>query len=265
MKETILKLLPQAYPWRQQLLCYDSIDSTNTQAKLLAAQGAAQGTALIARQQTAGRGRMGRSFHSPENGGVYLSLILRPQCPAQSLMHLTCAVAVAMCQAVESASGLRPGIKWINDLVVGKRKLGGILTELSLRPDGTVDYAVVGIGINCCQQAGEFPPELPHATSLAMETGKEIDPCVLAAAMLQALQAMEETLLSRQAAIMATYRRDCVTLGQAVAVHSPAGIRHGTALALDDQGGLTVAFHDGTTQCVSAGEVSIRGMYGYIS
>ena len=154
MINMIQSLLPPGFPWRESIHYYPTIDSTNTQAKHLAAQGAPHGTVLIAGHQTGGRGRLGRSFHSPEGLGIYLSVILRPNCLAKDLMHLTCATAVAMCDAVEAAAAFRPGIKWTNDLIWGKRKLGGILTELSLNPDGAVDYAVVGIHGLCYDNAG---------------------------------------------------------------------------------------------------------------
>ena len=120
MLTSILSKLPSGFPWRGSILYFDTIDSTNTRAKVLAAQGAPHGTVLITDRQTGGRGRMGRNFHSPGGKGVYLSVILRPHCQAAQLMHLTCATAVATCNAMEFAENLRPGIKWTNDLVIGK-------------------------------------------------------------------------------------------------------------------------------------------------
>ena len=105
MKEHVLQLLPGDFPWGEQLLFFDMVDSTNTLAKKLAAEGAPEGTVLIANSQTGGRGRMGRSFHSPAGTGIYLSVILRPGRPAEDLMHLTCAAGVAMCDAIESVTG----------------------------------------------------------------------------------------------------------------------------------------------------------------
>ena len=160
MKEHIIRALKESCPWQDSLLWFPCIDSTNTRARELARQGAPHGTVLIADRQTGGRGRMGRSFHSPGGVGIYMSVILRPHCSPQALMHLTCAAAVALCDAVESAVGFRPGIKWINDLVVQKRKIAGVLTELGFDSQGMVDFAVVGIGINCCQQQSDFPEEL---------------------------------------------------------------------------------------------------------
>lgn len=266
MKENILQAIPAECPWRDTLYWYDRLDSTNTQAKALARQGAPQGTILIAGHQTAGRGRMGRVFQSPEGAGVYLSLILRPNCPPTQLMHLTCAVGVAMAQAVENAAGILPGIKWINDLVWEKKKLGGILTELSLdAKTGLVDYAVVGVGINCTQKLEDFSQEIRGtAASLSMAAGKPVDPAVLAGSMVTSLWNMAGTLLTRKQATMDTYRKLCVTLGQPVMVIKPDGKFPGKALTMDDDGGLLVAFDHGHTATVSSGEVSVRGFYDYI-
>ena len=265
MKQTILTHLPQGHPWAETIHWFDSIGSTNTEAKRLAAAGAPHGTVLIAGQQTAGRGRMGRSFHSPAGLGIYLSVILRPNCPPTELMHLTCAAAVAMCDAVESAAGFRPGIKWTNDLVCGNRKLGGILTELSLGSYGQVSHAIIGIGINCLHTRTDFPEDLQDmAGSLATVSPGPVDTAKVAAAMIESLYTMDRHLLSEKPAIMDRYRADCVTVGKEVSVHRFDEVRHGTALSVDDGGGLTVRFDDGQTETVAAGEVSIRGMYGYV-
>ena len=262
MKEALLTCLSESYLWKDSIHWFASLGSTNDHLRDLARQGAAHGTAVLAAHQTDGHGRRGRSFHSPEGQGIYLSLLLRPQCRPTELMHLTCAVAVAMCDAVEGAAGLRPGIKWTNDLVVGKRKLGGILTELSLTPAGLVDYAIIGVGINCRQQEGDFPPELRDiACSLDMVTGKENDPATLAAAMLESLSRMD---LGDKDAMLDRYRADCITLGQAVSLARGEEVRYGKALSVDPEGALVVAFSDGKVEAVNSGEVSVRGMYGYV-
>ena len=139
MKNRIIQYLKESCPWQDSLLWYDCIDSTNTRARELARQGAAHGTVLIADRQTGGRGRLGRSFHSPAGSGIYISVILRPRCKPEKIMHLTCAAAVAMCDAVEAAAGFRPGIKWTNDLVCENRKIAGVLTELGFDKNGCVD------------------------------------------------------------------------------------------------------------------------------
>ena len=266
MKEQIIQNMKESCLWQDSLLWFDTIDSTNTRAKELAAQGAPHGTVLIADHQTGGRGRLGRSFHSPAGTGIYLSLILRPNCAPSDLMHLTCAVAVAACDAVEAVCGIRPGIKWTNDLVYGRKKLAGILTELGLSPTGTVSYAVIGIGMNCGQGEADFPPELREmAGSLHSVTGAELDRAQVAAALLDALYRMDQAPLTDRSGIMDLYRKDCITLGKEISlVKADGSVRHGTAMDIDEAGGLMVSFADGTQETVTSGEVSVRGMYGYV-
>ena len=265
MKENILQNLSPDYPWKEHFHFLPETGSTNDDLKAMAKQGAPHGTVLIADRQTGGHGRMGRSFHSPAGTGIYMSVLIRPDCAPTELMHLTCAAAVAMCDAVEEATDLRPGIKWTNDLVFGKRKLGGILTELGLTPKGAVDYAIIGIGINCCQQEEDFHPEIRDiAGSLAMVTGREIDRAAVAAAMMEALHAMSCTLFSGKFAMLRQYRRDCITVGQDISILRGDEVRHGRALDVDDGGALVVQLADGSVETVNSGEVSVRGMYGYV-
>ena len=266
MLDRILAALPKDYPWRGNVLYFDSIDSTNTYLKKQAILGAPHGTAANADCQTLGRGRMGRSFQSPGGCGIYLSVLLRPNCPPQDLMHLTCAAAEAMCDAVETTTGLRPGIKWTTDLVVGNRKIAGILTENGLNAQGLVDYAIIGTGINCSQQPEDFPPELRStAGSLAMALGSRVDRPELAAQMLASLARMDAALYSGKERMLSRYRQDCITLGKEVSLVRGAEIRHGTALDIGPQGDLIVRFRDtGEVAPVSSGEVSVRGLYGYV-
>ncbi len=266
MKQKIFDQISTECPWRDTLYWYDTIDSTNTQAKEMAQTGAPHGTVVLAGSQSGGRGRMGRSFSSPQGMGMYLSVILRPHCTPDKLMHLTCAAAVAACNAVQRVCGIRPEIKWINDLVWGTKKLGGILTELSINSaTGLVDYAVIGIGINCQQKREDFPDELQNmAISLETAAGVPCSPARLAAATVEALCETDRILLSGKAGIMDIYRQGCMTLGQEISVICGEKIRHGRAISLDEDGGLTVAFTDGTKETVNSGEVSVRGMYGYV-
>ena len=265
MKENILKNLSPEYPWKEHFHFFSELDSTNDRLKVMARQGAPHGTVLLADRQTGGHGRMGRTFLSPEGMGVYLSILLRPNCAPADLMHLTCATGVAMCEAVEQAARFRPGIKWTNDLVYGKRKLGGILTELGLNPKGGVDYAIIGIGINCCQAETDFAPEIRDiAGSLSMAAGREIDRSQVAAAMMDALCRMSGNLLSGKAWLLDQYRKDCITVGQDISLLRGEEVRHGHAVDVDDNGALVVAFPDGSMEAVNSGEVSIRGMYGYV-
>ncbi len=252
-------------PWREKIQFFDTITSTNDVLKQLALQGAPEGTTLVADCQTGGRGRMGRTFLSPSGVGIYLSVLLRPNCKPTELMHLTCASASATCSAIEQAAGFRPGAKWTNDIVYNKRKLAGILTELGLNQDGTTAYAIIGIGFNCNQQLRDFPDAIQDvAGSLKMVTGKETDRALLAAKMIEALYQMNRELLSDQAGILARYRQDCITLGQEISLVRGDEIRHGKALDVDDNGALVVRYEDGTIEAVNSGEVSVRGMYHYV-
>lgn len=266
MKDQILSLLAPGHPWGGLLQYYPQVDSTNTLAKALASQGAPHGTVIVAGSQTGGRGRLGRSFHSPEGTGLYFSAILRPNCDAADLMHLTCAVAVAVSDAIETVCGAKPGIKWINDLVWGTRKVGGILTELTLVPGRTqVAGAIVGIGINCRQQEEDFPPELRSiAGSLSMVTSQDVSPAALAAAIMEQLSNLDSRLLTDKNAIMDQYRANCITLGREVSLHRADTVTHATAVGIDDDGALLVRYADGREEAVNSGEASVRGMYGYV-
>ena len=266
MKERIISLLSPDYPWKERFHWVDQTGSTNDDLKVLARQGAPHGTVLIADRQSGGHGRMGRAFHSPGGVGIYFSILLRPDCQPGQLMHLTCATAVAMCDAVEQAASFRPGIKWTNDLVCGKHKLGGILTELGLSAKGGVDYAIIGIGSNWCERESDFPQEIRDiAACLSMVTGRDIDRAAVAAAMMDTLAAMDRNLLRSKAEILDRYRKDCITIGQEISLlRVGEAVRHGKAIDMDDDGCLIVAFEDGHRETVSSGEVSVRGMYGYL-
>ena len=248
-------------PWQVQI--FEEVTSTNTLLKELGRQGAPAGTVLVADRQTGGRGRLGRTFLSPGGVGVYLSALIRPDCAPTELMHLTCAVAVAMCDAVEAAFGFRPGIKWTNDLVVGTKKLGGILTELGLDPKtGRVSYGVLGIGINCGQLPGDFDESIRDmATSARMVLGKDADRERLIAEMVKALERME---LHSPDRMLERYRRDCITLGKNVSIVRGDEVRHALAMDVDCEGGLVVRYDSGEIGTVTSGEVSVRGLYGYI-
>ena len=260
MNEQAIHYLPGEPPWQNHMYQYEVTDSTNTRAKELALEGAPHGTVVIADCQTGGRGRLGRSFHSPGGNGVYMSMIFRYPCAPEQLLHLTCAAAVAACDAVEAAVGFRPGIKWTNDLVSGSKKLAGILTELISLSGETV--AIVGVGINCTQKTADFPPDIQSfAGSLSMISGQPVDRHKVALALIDALLRMD---LSCQEEMMAAYRRDCVTLGKDISLVRGDEVRHGHAMDIDDRGALVVRFADGHTEAVNSGEVSIRGMYGYI-
>ena len=260
MKNKILSLLPENFPWRDRICCYEETSSTNTVAKELAEAGCPEGTVVIAGRQSAGRGRMGRSFSSPRGCGLYFSVVLRPE---GIPMHLTCAAGVAAVKAVEKVCGIRPGIKWINDLCFETRKLGGILTEGA--PLGKDPYFVVGIGINCRTPEDGYPEEIKNiATSLSRVCGKEISPEEMAAALIQELFTISQTLETEKSNIMSYYEENCITLGKDIQVIRGDTRRPAKAISVTEDGALAVQYDDGSRETVNSGEVSVRGMYGYL-
>ena len=252
----------------RELRCFDEIGSTNTYAKQIAMEGAADGTVVVANCQTAGRGRMSRSFQSPRDKGIYLTALLRPDLPAERLLPVTALAGVAVCDAVEQVCGVRPGLKWPNDPVLEGKKLCGILTELSLEAEtGRLQYLVVGIGLNVLQQPGDFSPEVAEiATSLAQALGRPVSRPALTAALIGALDRLYAALAAGNLAdYLALYRRDCVNLGKQVQLLAPDGSRRTvTAVGIDEAFGLTVRDGAGEETTVRSGEVSVRGMYGYV-
>lgn len=250
-----------------ELQCFDEIDSTNNYAKRIALSGAPDGTVIVADCQTAGRGRMDRSFQSPKGKGIYLTALLRPELPPERLLPVTALAGVAVCAAVERVCGVRPGLKWPNDPVLGSRKLCGILTELSVEAEtGRVQYLVLGIGVNVLQTAEDFTPEVAEmATSLAMALGRPVSRPALAAALIEELDRLYTALRAGDLSeYLAAYRRDCVNLGKAVQLISPAGRETVTAVGIDGDFGLVVRGADGEERAVRSGEVSVRGLYGYV-
>ena len=237
---------------------YEQVASTNEACRQLAIRGA-DDTAVTARVQTAGKGRLGRSFQSPE-GGLYLSALWR-SCGSGELLRVTPMAAVAVCRAVERLCGAQCGIKWCNDVVLAGRKLCGILTESQLRPDGGAEWLVVGIGVNVAQTS--FPADIADtATSLAL-CGYEVDRDALALAILAELDGLREAL-PHPDAWRAEYRARCVNMGKTVRVLRGGEARQARALDIDGEFGLTVAYEDGGRETVRSGEVSVRGLYGYI-
>ena len=248
------------------LSCLDVIDSTNTECKRLAMSGAPHGLAVLAEEQTGGRGRLGRSFQSPRGGGLYLSVLLRPDLPPAEVVDFTAWVAVAVCDGVEAACGVRPRIKWTNDLVLNGKKLAGILTELGLESEtNSLQCLVTGIGINVNQGEEDFEGEVRDiATSLALALGRPVRRSHLAAEVLKALDRMYAGFPHNKEEYLEKYRADCMTPGNQVQLITPVSRQEATALAIDDQFRLVVELPDGTRKALSTGEVSVRGMYGYV-
>ena len=230
--------------------------STNALVRQQAAAGAPEGYTVVANGQSAGRGRRGRSFYSPEGSGIYLSLLLRPaDWTAQQSVRLTTMAAVAMCRAIEEVSGQVPGIKWVNDIFLHGKKVCGILTEGAFDAEsGMLEYAVLGAGVNLYEPEGGFPQELQEIAGALFDRPQTDMKNRLTAAFLNAfweIAAGKEDYIS-------AYRAYSLVLGKAVTVHSPTGERGARALAIDDDCRLLVRFDSGETQTLSYGEISVR-------
>ena len=192
-----------------------------------------------------------------------MSVILRYPVMPEALMHLTCATAVYLCDALAEIAPIQPQIKWTNDIIHQKKKLAGILTELVIT--GQETCAIVGIGLNVCQNSSDFLPEIRSiATSLQLILDTKVAREAVFAKILQNIYRMDQTLLAEQTVIMERYRKRCATLGKDVSILRDDTVRHGLALSVTDEGALLVRFPDGSEEAVNSGEVSIRGMYGYV-
>ena len=249
-----------------EIIYLDEVDSTNTYLKQLANDGAPHGTVVIANAQTGGRGRMERGFVSEAGKGLFFSLLLRPTGDAvRNLTMLTSFVAVCVCEAIAAVTGIEAQIKWVNDILVEDRKLCGILLEMSAGCEpGTVDYVVVGVGINVGYQAADFPVDLrDRVTSLAMLTDQPLSRDRLAAALIDSLARMYASL-SDPAAYLAAYRARSATVGREVLVLRGGDSRPAFAERIGDDCGLIVRYPDGTRETLTYGETSIRGVDGYI-
>lgn len=248
------------------LACLDTVDSTNTECKRRAMAGAPEGLVVTAEEQTGGRGRLGRSFQSPRGGGLYLSALLRPRLEPAQAADFTAWVAVAVCDGIERCCGVRPRIKWTNDIVLGGKKLVGILTELGLESESNaLEYLVTGIGVNVNQGPEDFTGQVRDvATSLAQALGRPVRRADLAVQIILALDRMYAQFPGNKGAYLERYRADCLTPGNRVQLVTPASRREAYAVEIDDEFRLVVELPDGTRQALSAGEVSVRGMYGYV-
>lgn len=250
----------------RNIICLDSVDSTNNYAKKLAGEGAPHGTVILTDHQTGGRGRRGNSFLSPAEKGLYLSVLLRPDLPPAEVINLTAWIAVAVCDAVEQVIGERPGIKWTNDLILRQKKLCGILTEMSLEAEtGELQYVVAGIGINVSQTEEDFGDEVSQlAISLEQALGRRIRRAELAAAVIRALAGMMADFPTEKVTYLERYRANCLTLGKEVRLIQKGEARIAYAESIDDDFALVVRNPDNSLETVSAGDVSVRGLLGYV-
>ena len=237
-------------------------DSTNLWIKRLAKEGASEGTLALAEFQSAGRGRLGRSWEVPEGTSVMMSILLRPKFEPQYAPTLTLVMGMAVAKAVKSL-GFDVSIKWPNDVVVSHKKICGILTEMGVRA-GKIDYAVIGVGINV--NIREFPEEMADkATSLYLESGKEFDRSQIPGLVMEAFEKYYEKFAATcdLSGLKEEYESILANYNQPVRVLAKEPYE-GVARGITDGGELLVEKTDGTIATVSAGEVSVRGLYSYV-
>ncbi len=232
---------------KPKVLRFDSLPSTNTELARLASEGAAEGVAILADEQTAGRGRLQRAWSSPKGAGLYFSILLRPRIPVDHWPLITFMAALAVGDALQEATGLRTDIKWPNDLLSGERKICGILSEAIETPAGRA--VVVGIGINLT------PSAFPEATSVSEATGVKPDREAILAALLSALTRWYSLLGEREKIVTAWSSRSSYATGRLVQVNNVDEVWRGTTCGVEPDGALRLRTMSGEMKVVRAGDV----------
>lgn len=237
-----------------------TVDSTNEELKRQARQGAVSGLVVTAEEQTAGKGRFGRQWCAGHDGGLYFSLLLRPDLPPADIASITLASGYAVCLAVREFTGLPAQIKWPNDIIIGRKKLCGILTEMAAQSD-RVDYVIVGIGINVNNET--FPDSIADkATSLALEAGHPWDRNDFLSCVLRFLEkVLSNFFVSLSLEDVAHFNTLCATIGREVTVQRNGQTISGTATTVSATGELIIRTKDNHELTVTSGEVTVQGIY----
>ncbi len=230
---------------------YDTLESTNTEAKKLALNGAAEGTFVFADGQSAGRGRKGRGFYSPAGTGVYMSAVLRPETTVKEALTITGAAAVAVCRAIEAVFPCETSIKWVNDIMLNGRKVCGILTEAAADfESGSVESVVLGIGVNFCTVFPEYLEKTACSLAERPEPGRTRNR--LAAELINSVLSMDSD------GFIDEYRRRSAVSGRPVEVTEAGRSYTAFACGIDERCGLMVKLGDGSLRTLRSGEVSVR-------
>lgn len=237
---------------------YKTISSTNEIAKNLALSGAKHGTVVISEEQTAGKGRLGRSFYSPANTGIYMSIILRPNLTAMDSVLITTSSSVIICESIKKVTGIDCQIKWINDIYLNNKKVAGILTEASTNfESGTIDYLILGIGINFNQPKDDFPDELKSiASSLFNNNNNNINRNMLCAEIISNILDIIPRIKNYD--FISEYKKRSIVLNQEIIYISSGISSKGKAININCDGSLVVEHDDGSIKILNSGEVSIR-------
>lgn len=247
----------RAVSWTNEV--WDTVDSTNARALALAADGAPEGVIVAARQQTAGRGRLGRAWVSPLDTGLYMSFILRPNLAPTALPLISIAAGVAAACAVEKTCGMRAGLKWVNDVVHRGKKIGGILCEMQNPP-----AVVLGIGINLRLHPNEMPEEIrERADSIENITANPVDTNVMAAALCLEVERVYAQLMSNdRQSVLQQWKNYSATLGRHINAFYGTETTRGKAVDLAENGALVIETDEGERIVLHAGEVTIRNEDG---
>ncbi len=248
----------------KEIRYFSQIDSTNQYAKRIAEEGASDGMLIIADEQTAGKGRSGRHWVTPPGEAIAFTLILRPKLTTDRISMVTLVMGLAVVHAINALYDLKAGIKWPNDAVVGGKKICGILTEMSAEIS-QIHYIVIGVGINA--NLTEFPEEIRSiATSLKLQLGHEVNRAELIAKVMGEFERLYTKFESagNLQDMQDEYNAACLNMDRPVRVLDPAGEYTGVARGINEWGVLKVEMEDGTIREVSSGEVSVRGIYGYV-
>lgn len=248
----------------KNVIYYDETDSTNNRAKEAGNNKEPHGTLFVADMQMAGKGRRGRVWKSPSGSSIYMTILLYPDIPPVKAPQLTLIMAIAVAEGIREVTGLETKIKWPNDIVVNGKKICGILTEMSTEID-YINHVVIGIGINVNMES--FPEDIAKtATSLRIEAGKEFRRFELIATIMEHFEKAYEAVceVGSLEPIMEDYNRLLVNCGRRVRVLEPEHEYDALALGIDKTGELQVECEDGSRKSVFAGEVSVRGIYGYV-
>jgi BirA family biotin operon repressor/biotin-[acetyl-CoA-carboxylase] ligase len=257
--DDLLARLGQAKIIGRDIRVFERTTSTNDVVERLARDGVREGVVVFAESQTKGRGRLGRPWMSPARKGLWFSVLLRPELRPQETTQLTVAAATALRRAIQSETGLKPEIKWPNDILVGGKKVAGILTELSAELD-KVRHVVLGIGVDVNLGAGELPAELKKtATSLKIESGMAISRAELAVAILRELnRAYLQICAGKFAALADEWEENCTTIGKDVTVQIGDRKIRGHAESLDDAGALLLRTEHGGIEPITGGDVTLE-------
>lgn len=236
----------------------NSVPSTNELAAHLALKGTGEGTVIIAEAQTRGKGRMGREWHSPPGINLYTSAVLRPSWPPTKGPFLTLAAAVAVSETLEDLYGLRPQIKWPNDILLSGKKVSGILTEMNTEQD-RVNFIILGIGINVNSSVENFPPSLrDRATSVREVLGKPVNRALCTASLYDHLDECY-TLLQEHSleGIRDKWEARSSLAGKLIQVSGPGGVLRGHAGTLDSDGALLIETDDGRKERIISGDITL--------